>query len=503
MKAGTDKINLSELRQDRPGLLLIGGGRVGGELLNISLPYWDITLVEKNPVHLNNIKDQLAKLNIYELPIRLCEGDATSPLVLRDAGIDKADAIVVTTPEDRINAEVCRIAVQEFKKTNVVSILNENTAESLFAPFPVELVSRSGSIAAILENKIHGRTGHYVSFGTEAGKIVETTVMAGSPVIGRPLEDLNTQSWWIAAIFRGKALIPPHHDTTLEENDRVLLVGKPEVLLTSAEYIRIGRSEFPSRYGDRLLLPVFPESPTENYLDEALYLAKNTSIRGVDLLCWSEDSRDLCSLYTDRFHDAGLAVQRNAASQSPGDFVLEAQKKEGIGCLVLPHPSKKMSLRHFDQKDFLRLLEEVTCPILVSRGTYPYRNIFVPVKHRAESIAAAELAMDLARLLSARVTAVSIFPPSFSVGEEEIESQREALAKTLSLGNLYRMRIEELEQEGNPIRELSKISDQFDLMVISHRRERRWKPFRPDISHHLILRSPCSVLVVEMGKERR
>jgi len=370
--------------------------------------------------------------------------------------------------------------------------------------YPVDLVSRAGSIAAILENKIHGRTGHYVSFGTEAGKIVETTVMAGSPVIGRALADLSAQSWWIAAIFRNKELIPPHPHIILEEGDRVLLVGKPEILLTIAEYIRIGRSEFPRRYGERLLLPVLPEISGDNYLEEALFLAQNTRIRGVELLCWHQEMSEWSDRYSERFHSLGLNIQKHFVSDNPVSFIINAQKEGDAGCLVLPHPDKRFSLRYYDKRDFFRILEGITCPILISRGTYPYKNIFVPVKNQAdqaESMAAAEIAIDLARLVNAQVTAVSIFPPVFSVGDEEIKSQQETLARTLSLGNLYRMHIEAIQQEGNPIREILKISNNFDLMVISHRREKRWQLFHPDISHHLILRSACSTLIVEMAKE--
>jgi Trk K+ transport system NAD-binding subunit len=484
----------------KPFLMIMGGGRVGRDLFERSLPFWRISLVDVSAEVIREIRESLPDPGEESGEIRLLAGDGTSALVLEEAGVEDADAVVVTTGDDRVNREVCRLVVERYGRSKVVSLVNEETAQAGFPSPPVELVPRNEHLAGLLESRLHSDAARRVSLGAGTGQLIETTVMAGSSVIGRPLETLNARNWRIAAIHRGDELILPEGHTLLEAGDRVLLIGKADVLYSIAEYIRIGKSEFPRRYGDRLLLPLLSRSRHETLLAEALYLATNTKITGVDLLPWQRGRKDEHEGCEHEFRSALSDVHRLPPAPDPAAGALEWVNKGYTGCLLLPPPSRKPGMKFAGKKEFLRILEEVTCPILVPRGTHPYRKILVPVTDRAESAASAELAMDLARLLDSQITAASVLPPGFSVGEAELESQREALQKTIALGSLYRMRIDKLEKEGNPIREILRIARDFDLLVVSHRRDRPWKLFRPDISHHLILRAPCSVLVVEMGR---
>jgi len=486
----------------RPCLMIVGGGRVGRELVKRSLPFWRISLVELRPEVVRRIQESLSRPEGEAGELRLLAGDATSGLVLEQAGVEDADTLVATAGNDRVNAEVCRLAVERYGRTRVISLIHDEESASGFPSPPVELVWRDEHLAGLLESRIHSDAARKVSLGTGAGQLLETTVMAGSSVIGRSLETLNARNWRIAAIHRGEELILPEGHTLLEAGDKVLLIGKSDILYAIAEYIRIGVSEFPRRYGDRLLLPRLSRSRHEGLLAEALYLAARTQITGVDLLPWRTDGKQNPEGCEEEFREVLPDIHRVPSSGNPVDDVLRWLGKGYTGCLVLPPPSRRAGMRFTRKKEFLRILEEVTCPILVPRGTHPYRNILVPVTDRVESIAAAELAMDLARLLGSRITAANILPPGFSVGEAELESQREALEKTIALGNLYRVRVEKREKEGNPIREILKMAREYDLLVLSHRRDRRWRPFRPDISRHLILRAPCSVLVVGMGRQR-
>lgn len=487
--------------EEKPLLLVVGGGGIARELLRRVLPHWRVSLVERDAEVAEETRQACSFLPDSECTV--WHGDASSPLVLEEAGIEKADVLAVTTSDDRLNQEVCRIALERFGTKRIVALARaDGTVPGLPGDAPVEWVHRHRNLAGLLEQKIlSGQRGHLL-FESESGQILETMVMAGSPVVGRSLEELNAQNWRVAAVFRGEDLVLPRPETRLEAEDRVVLVGRPEVLQSIEEFMRIGVSEFPRRYGQWLLMPVFQEPQPENFFDEALYLARNTRVRGVELLPWTEDAREQAERLEGGFRGAGLSVRTAAHHDDLLVSVLEVAKKREIGCLVLPPPSRWSTSRTMGRRTFRRLLEAVNCPILVARGTYPYERILVPVTDKAESIASAELAMDLARLLGSRTSAVSITPPSFSVGEAELRSQKEALEKTLSLGNLYRMSIEDIEQEGNPIREILKLVKGFNLLVVSHRRGRSWRPFRPDISHHLIRKASSSVLVVEMGKRK-
>ena len=103
----------------------------------------------------------------------------------------------------------------------------------------------------------------------------------------------------------------------------------------------------------------------------------------------------------------------------------------------------------------------------------------------AASMNAARLAFDLARIYKASVTIVTVTAPRFVVGRIAIDDQREALAKITHLANLYRLKVEQVHREGNPIEEVLKLSPEYNLLVLAHGKERKASFFNPDVSQHL------------------
>ena len=162
----------------KPRLLLVGGGRVGRELLQRSLPYWRVVLVDKSAEVLEQIRKSVNKVDTEAEACRLFQGDATSSIALEEADIEDADAVVVTTPDDRVNAEVCRIAVERYKKAKVVSLVNQEDARDLFPAASVEFIHRNQHLASLLENKLHHGSAQSVPYGTGEGQIIEAEVMA-------------------------------------------------------------------------------------------------------------------------------------------------------------------------------------------------------------------------------------------------------------------------------------------------------------------------------------
>ncbi len=61
----------------------------------------------------------------------------------------------------------------------------------------------------LLENKLHHGSSRSVLYGTGEGHIIETEVMAGSPVIGRPLEEFNRKQRKNREKNRGLRLTAP------------------------------------------------------------------------------------------------------------------------------------------------------------------------------------------------------------------------------------------------------------------------------------------------------
>ena len=104
-------------------LLVIGCGRVGSSVaLELQREGWDVTVVDEN-------EDALSRLGDH-WPGRFVVGHGMDTDVLREAGIDDAEAVVVATDGDNTNIVIGQVAQKRFGiECTVVRILDPARAE--------------------------------------------------------------------------------------------------------------------------------------------------------------------------------------------------------------------------------------------------------------------------------------------------------------------------------------------------------------------------------------
>ena len=108
-------------------LLIIGGGDIGIEMARRLCEGWHLTIVDRDTAH---VEARLTELNLHE-SVRLVEGDATSRLVLEEAGAGAMEMVVVVTPRDRITLEICRVLNRDFAHTRVLFAIAEANGRGL------------------------------------------------------------------------------------------------------------------------------------------------------------------------------------------------------------------------------------------------------------------------------------------------------------------------------------------------------------------------------------
>jgi trk system potassium uptake protein TrkA len=87
--------------------LVIGSGRVGSSIaLQLTREEWDVTVIDEK-------EDALSRLG-ENWPGRFIVGHAMDVDVLREAGIEEADAVVVSTDGDNTNIVVGQVAQKRF-----------------------------------------------------------------------------------------------------------------------------------------------------------------------------------------------------------------------------------------------------------------------------------------------------------------------------------------------------------------------------------------------------
>ncbi|MBI2942018.1 MAG: NAD-binding protein [Chloroflexi bacterium] len=453
---------------------------------------WQVLLVERDAATAAAVTS-----GIGGTACRVTVGDGTSRLVLERAEVSAAAALVAMTGDDEANFECARIARELLGVRRVLALVHDPTRLARFSAAGIEPVLGSGAIATLIANRLERAFQAAVSVGLGQGEIVEVMVESTSPVLGQPLRSFEPRDWIVAAVYREEELLIPHGDTEIRVGDRLLLVGRPAVLPAVADYLRGSIPRFPQPYGSRLVALLTPRASAA-YLAEVKYLASAAQISGIDLV---DDSSEPGAVRPAK------RWRLNADDDHTHRLLERALAIPSLGCLVLPsEPFGLLEAAGLRGSALDRALGRTRWPVLVARGSFPYRRILLPVTPQRNQLPAVRLAAGLAKLLGASLTAVTVTPPEFVVGGAAIGEQARALADAVAVAETHRLAIATEQLAGNPIREILSLANEHDLVVLAHRPgDRSWRlNLRPDISAYLAQGCARSTLILPVwpGGER-
>lgn len=203
-------------------VLVAGGGRTGTQLVTLlSAQQHQVHLVEHRP-------DVLARIH-YEVPTEVIyEGDPTDPVVLEQAGIERADVMVACLNSDAENLALCFLARTKYKVGRTVARVNNPRTAWLFDhKFHVDVrLNQAEVMASLIEESMSlGDMLTLLKLPLGDYAVVEQTVAAGAKAVGIALKDLALpEHCVIAAIMRQGEVIVPRGVTTIETGDDVFAV---------------------------------------------------------------------------------------------------------------------------------------------------------------------------------------------------------------------------------------------------------------------------------------
>lgn len=205
-------------------IILIGSGSTGAYIYS---------LLEDSVTDLTFIDDNLQA--IQELPEaaqdKVIHDDPTNPVVLRQAGVEEADALAAITDQDDINLVVATLAKFEYGLPRVIARVNQPDHEWLFNPsMGVDVaVNEAEVIGRLLIEEMQTRDSHIVAKFKQGGyKLIEFTVQAGSFFDQKTLEelDLPKDSLIILVENQGDYLVPNGQHKLLAGNQVMALISE-------------------------------------------------------------------------------------------------------------------------------------------------------------------------------------------------------------------------------------------------------------------------------------
>jgi trk system potassium uptake protein TrkA len=209
----------SSRKQER--VVIIGGGNVGlavAKALEERADRVRAKVIEKSRSVAEHAADMLERTIVLN-------GDGLDSALLKEANIDRADAVLCVTDDDKTNmlaavrakAEGCLMAI---------ALINDPTMVPLMAPLGIDayINPRATTVSSILRHIRHGRVRGVYSIGDAEAEVIEAEVLSTSPIAGQKIRDIPfPEGVLVGLVQKGHVLHKPTGGLRIDDGDVITL----------------------------------------------------------------------------------------------------------------------------------------------------------------------------------------------------------------------------------------------------------------------------------------
>ena len=204
----------------RERVIIIGGGNVGLSVASQLEKRTDrirAKIIERSRECAERAAEALERTIVLH-------GDGLDMDLLEEANLDKADALLAVTDDDKTNL----LTATRAKAAGcplVVALVNDHGLASLMKPLNIDafIHPRATTVSSILRHIRHGRVRQVYSIGDAEAEVIEAQVMSTSPISGSVIRDIGVpEGAIIAAVQKGDTIHRPTGNTRIDEGDIVL-----------------------------------------------------------------------------------------------------------------------------------------------------------------------------------------------------------------------------------------------------------------------------------------
>ncbi len=205
-------------------MIVVGAGGIGSALVEIALrDRHNVAVIEKEP--------RKAEAASRKYDVLVLNADAASVDVLREAGAERADALVATTSDDATNLMVIVLG-GDLGIPSLVSVVNNREHTELFRRLGANVMENPEVIVAeYLYNAVHRPKIKDLVTLSGGAQVFRAAVTEKSPLVGRTLREAGQRGLvpngvLIAAIERSGETIIPSGTTAIEAGDLITVFSK-------------------------------------------------------------------------------------------------------------------------------------------------------------------------------------------------------------------------------------------------------------------------------------
>ena len=444
-------------------VIIVGAHGEAKELINRVSSGWSISVIDLDQEKLRNFTTnrQIDKI----------QGDATSSLVLKKAGLDEATAIITLTLSDEVNLEILKIAKQN-DILRLSSIINDSSNVDKFKELDVELVEPDILLARRFEHILEPRRVVSQAFAGGRAEALEIEISSDSPVRGKKLREIGSDYYIVGALLRKGKVIIPHGDTEIETGDLVTIVLQSGAFSNVINLFSGSESRFPLEFGKDIVVVLDNEKNLKN-LSESEFFIRNTKATSLKLIT-KEDLFDnnlesteetLKAVLKDQEFD--ITYKNKISNKDLENFTNE----NSIGTIFYPVED---SISKSKIKSLISIANKSKIPVLFSRSTYPYKTIGLLINDNFNENSSNSIAFDLSSTMSAKLAGVIINQPTFlqSDGEQKVSDTVQKL-QDLALSHEVQLDFENFE--GNEAKIFTDQTSSYDLSIIGSNSSQSWQ----------------------------
>ena len=207
--------------QAQERVVIVGGGNVGlsvAQRLEKGPRRVRSKVIEKDRSRAERAADALERTIVLN-------GDGLDAEILREAGVERADAILCVTDDDKTNL-LASVRAKSVGANLAIALVNDPTLVPLMGPLDIDAYvnPRATTVSSILRHIRHGRVRGVYSIGDAEAEIIEAQVLSTSPMAGQVIRDLNLpEGVLIGAVQKAGKVIRPTGATKLEDGDVIAI----------------------------------------------------------------------------------------------------------------------------------------------------------------------------------------------------------------------------------------------------------------------------------------
>jgi len=223
-------------------IIIAGGGNIGLYLarrIEELMPNAKVRVIERSRDVAIKMADGLDRTVILH-------GSALDEQLLEEAGVENADMMVSITNDDQVNI-LSSVLAKKLGCSANLALLNNAGYHGFTKSLGIDdfINPRSVTISRVLQHVRRGRIRGVYSLQNGAAEIVEAEALDTSPLVGKPLRELDLPTGMrIGAIIHEGVVSPPTGESVIRPKDRIIILAMSDRVRQVEQMFRVSLEFF-------------------------------------------------------------------------------------------------------------------------------------------------------------------------------------------------------------------------------------------------------------------